>query len=521
MKKYFLKVHLGGGFTALAEYVLKNGGVVYGAGYDDSMRVICKKATSNDELKEMRGSKFVQSLLGNTYKDVKDELNTGKRVMYSGTPCQVEGLLCYLKEKPDNLLCVDFVCRGVPSPGLWENYVQFMERKFGSKMVGARFKHKTYGYHTTTMKIDFANGKTYYGSGRVDPYMKAFVSELASRPSCVTCKFKGLERPSDITIFDCFEYSQITGKKDDDKGYSSVYVHSDKGEKILQAIISGFDAIQEVNTEKLIECNGIMVRNSAKAHEKRDEFYKLAAALSIDKAINCVAPITYQDFVIERAKSFLYDTGTIKYIRKLKKKHTIATTKKTFADLKKGETVISIVIPVYNVEKYLVDCLDSIISQNFSDWEVIMVNDGSTDHSDEIGKEYCEKDKRFRIYEQSNRGVSAARNKGIELCQGEYVFFMDADDTILHNTLSDLNDVISRTEADIVSFQNQKIQNLKDVVEQALPHEYEVLSREQAMRLFLQERLIGISMCTKLVKRSAIENIKFEVGRASNEDKDF
>ena len=105
-------------------------------------------------------------------------------------------------------------------------------------MVGARFKHKTYGYHTTTMKIDFANGKTYYGSGRVDPYMKAFVSELASRPSCVTCKFKGLERPSDITIFDCYEYSQITGKKDDDKGYSSVFVHSDKGEKILQAIIS-------------------------------------------------------------------------------------------------------------------------------------------------------------------------------------------------------------------------------------------------------------------------------------------
>ena len=82
------------------------------------------------------------------------------------------------------------------------------------------------------MKIDFANGKTYYGSGRVDPYMKAFVSELASRPSCVTCKFKGLERPSDITIFDCYEYSQITGKKDDDKGYSSVFVHSERRKNI-------------------------------------------------------------------------------------------------------------------------------------------------------------------------------------------------------------------------------------------------------------------------------------------------
>lgn len=109
--------------------------------------------------------------------------------------------------------------------------MQFMERKFGSKMVGARFKHKTYGYHTTTMKIDFANGKTYYGSGRVDPYMKAFVSELASRPSCVTCKFKGLERPSDITIFDCYEYSQITGKKMMIKGIPRYLFTQIKGKK--------------------------------------------------------------------------------------------------------------------------------------------------------------------------------------------------------------------------------------------------------------------------------------------------
>lgn len=98
-------------------------------------------------------------------------------------------------------------------------------------MVGARFKHKTYGYHTTTMKIDFDNGKTYYGSGRVDPYMKSFVSELASRPSCAYCAFKGLERPSDITIFDCYEYAKLTGKEDDDKGYSSIFVHSERVRK--------------------------------------------------------------------------------------------------------------------------------------------------------------------------------------------------------------------------------------------------------------------------------------------------
>lgn len=106
------------------------------------------------------------------------------------------GLLSFLRKKPDNLLCVDFVCRGVPSPGLWDNYVKYMENKYSSKIVGARFKHKTYGYHTSTMKIDFANGKTYYGSGRVDPYMKAFVREISSRPSCAACAFKGIERPT-------------------------------------------------------------------------------------------------------------------------------------------------------------------------------------------------------------------------------------------------------------------------------------------------------------------------------------
>lgn len=317
----------GGGFTAIAECVLKNGGVVYGIGYDDSMRVICKKAVSIDELREMRGSKFVQAMLGDTYKRIKQELRAGQYVMYSGTPCQVAGLLSYLKEKPDNLLCVDFVCRGVPSPGLWENYVHHMKKKYGGKVVGARFKHKTYGYHTTTMKVDFANGRTYYGSGRVDPYMKAFVSELASRPSCADCKFKGLERPSDITLFDCYEYSKLTGKSDDDKGYSSVFVHSDKGEKMLQTIMPWINAIQEVDTEELIVCNGVMVRNSAKPHEKRNEFYNLATTLPIDEAIKRIAPIKPQDFVIENAKRFLYDTGTIKQIRKLKKEHKIKTTR--------------------------------------------------------------------------------------------------------------------------------------------------------------------------------------------------
>ena len=289
----------GGAFTALADYILEQNGIVYGAGYDNNMRVVCKRATTKQQLQEMRGSKFVQSDLGNIFQDIKKELKEGTTILFSGTPCQVAGLLSFLRKKPDNLLCVDFVCRGVPSPGLWDNYVKYMENKYSSKIVGARFKHKTYGYHTSTMKIDFANGKTYYGSGRVDPYMKAFVREISSRPSCAACAFKGIERPSDITVFDCYEYSKITGRKDDNRGYSSIFVHTEKGGKILEAIKSHIE-IQEEDVNSLVTENGVMVCNSAKPHPRRAEFYQLAEHYPIDKALNKIDPITLKDKIIEK-----------------------------------------------------------------------------------------------------------------------------------------------------------------------------------------------------------------------------
>ena len=122
----------GGAFTALADYILEQNGVVYGTGYDKDMRVVCKRAATKQQLQDMRGSKFVQSDLRNVFKILKRIKRRQPTILFSGTPCQVAGLLSF-KEKPDNLLCVDFVCRGVPSPGLWDNYVKYMENKYSSK----------------------------------------------------------------------------------------------------------------------------------------------------------------------------------------------------------------------------------------------------------------------------------------------------------------------------------------------------------------------------------------------------
>lgn len=309
----------GGVFTAIAKQVLSEGGVVYGAGYDADMRVICKRADTIEVLKEMRGSKFVQSHLGDTFQSIKQELAAGTKILFTGTPCQVEGLVSFLKGKPKNLICVDFVCRGVPSPMLWHNYVQMMEKKFDAKMVGARFKHKTYGYHATTMKVDFANGKTYYGSGRVDPMMKAFVTELASRPSCARCAFKTVSRKSDITMFDCYNFAKVTGLPDDNKGYSSLFVQSEIGAALFEKI-RGSMMVYPADVEALIQANGVMVRNSARANPKREAFYRYVGQCPIDEAMQKISPITFRDRCVEATKGVLYKTGLIQKAKALKKR---------------------------------------------------------------------------------------------------------------------------------------------------------------------------------------------------------
>lgn len=317
----------GGAFTAFADYLMTKGYTVYGAGYDSDMHVVCKMASKPEELKEFRGSKFVQSHLGTTFQRIKRQLSRNEKVLFTGTPCQVAGLINYLGGKPENLICMDFVCRGVPSPGLWKNYVIMMENKYGSKMTSARFKHKTYGYHATTMKVEFANGKVWYGSGRVDPMMKAFVKELASRPSCHACAFKSVERQSDITMFDCYEFSSVTHLKDDNKGYSSLLIHTDKGKNIFNMIMDIVD-VYPVAIDKLISKNGVMIENSAKPNPKREQFYKFASQYPIDIAMNMVDPITKIDFAIEKTKWILNRFQLIPLLKRIKKER-VKTAKKS------------------------------------------------------------------------------------------------------------------------------------------------------------------------------------------------
>lgn len=309
----------GGFFTPLANYVLNKGGIVCAATYNDEWMVVHEFLTKKDEvaISKYRGSKYVQSYLGDCFSRTKEYLSQGKFVCFIGTTCQVNGLKKYIGDDK-NLVTVDLVCHGTPSPKLWEKYINYQQEKYNSQITSVSFRNKTYGYHSGTMKIGFVNGKIYYGSARVDYMLKSFFREISSRPICYQCPFKQVERCSDLTIYDCWHFSDLVkGEKDDDKGYTNVIVQSEKGAGILKALEDRL-GIYQVDTQKAIELDGVMVTKAAVPHPKRKDYYKDLDKETLPHHIQKFIPVSKRDILIEKSKLILYKTGILKVLRKLK-----------------------------------------------------------------------------------------------------------------------------------------------------------------------------------------------------------
>lgn len=262
----------GGFFSAIGEYVINNNGIVYGAAFDSDFKVYHTKAEKIEKLKQFRKSKYVQSNLNNTFNEIKLFLNEGKMVCFSGTPCQVAGLNSYLGKKYDNLILVDIMCHSVPSPLFFEKYKEHILKKMNAtKIIDINFRDKSkYGYKYSMMTIKTDNG-TYSQGIDTDPYLRAFFGDYSVRPSCYNCKFKTQKRVSDITIWDCFNISEITKEFDDDKGTTRVLVQNEKGERIIQLLEK--IKIQEIDlnlaTNKVKE-----MTKSVEYNSKRKEFFE-------------------------------------------------------------------------------------------------------------------------------------------------------------------------------------------------------------------------------------------------------
>lgn len=223
----------GGIFTALSDWALFNGGVVYGCVLTDDFNAVHIRADNAEERNRMRGSKYIQSKLGDTFKSVRADLDAQKSVIFSGTSCQVAGLKKYLGKEYKNLFCVDIVCHGVPSPKVWKEYLCWQEKKHKSKIVKVDFRNKKdYGWRSHKETLICENGKSINST----VFSTLFYGHGILRPSCYECPYKSVMHPGDITIADYWGIEKAAPEFDDNKGVSLVLVNNEIGIEVFNLI---------------------------------------------------------------------------------------------------------------------------------------------------------------------------------------------------------------------------------------------------------------------------------------------
>lgn len=296
----------GGFLDSLYRYVLENGGYAAGVCYDEQFLPVHVITDRYQKAKEFRNSKYAQSDLGTVFGEIKELLVLDKQVLFVGTPCQVAGLMQFLGKKYTNLITADLVCRSIPSPMLWKEYLQWQEQRYQSRISHVSCRKKTYGYHSGALEISFENGKHYRGSNRVDYYMKSFHHDICSRPSCYQCQFKTKHRCSDFTVFDSWKPQEVTTEllQDNDRGYSNVIVHTEKG-KLLLSQMEGI-TVYPADPEKMFQFTGGMESQSIVYPDERSTFYRDLDQLGFLKTVQKHVSVTWLDRAIEAAKPIRY-----------------------------------------------------------------------------------------------------------------------------------------------------------------------------------------------------------------------
>lgn len=309
----------GGATSAFCEAVVKEGGVVFGAVYDESFRVMHRCIDNAEQLELFRGSKYVQSNTEGIFAEVKKQLESGKKTLFIGTPCQVAGLKRYLGRDYDRLLTIDFVCHAVPSPMVWDLYRKTMEKKFGAPITSVNFREKSFGYHSSTITLTFANGKKSQENTLTDLMMKSFFDSISTRPSCHECAFRRADRVSDLTVFDCWNITRyVPSVKDDDKGYTAVLVHSDKGEELLKSVADK-TVSYSADFDLLLQYCGVMALKNPPIHPQRDAFFEaLNNGTGLEQAVKTYIPVKLSRKVFGKTKRTLHRLGILKLMKRIK-----------------------------------------------------------------------------------------------------------------------------------------------------------------------------------------------------------
>ena len=246
-KDTILKSTSGGVFTEICKYIINNNGVVYGATWNNRLKVEHIRINKIQDIEKLNQSKYIQSSIDNSYKLVKKDLENNVIVLFSGTGCQIAGLKSFLNKDFNNLYTIEIVCHGVPSQGLFDKYILWLEQKFNKKIIKFSFRNKEKhrsGEHYM-FRVDFEDKTCKYLYANEDPYYSSFLLCKTLRMSCYDCKFKGKKRISDFTLGDFWGIEKWSKKFPATNGVSAILINSDKGLDIYEQIK------EKLNTEKV------------------------------------------------------------------------------------------------------------------------------------------------------------------------------------------------------------------------------------------------------------------------------
>ena len=273
----------GGIFPLLAREILKNDGIVFGAAFDDDFN-LKQLSTQEVDLSKLISSKYLQSDTDKSFIKVKEYLQKGRDVIFCSTPCQIKALRNFLGKDYENLLLIDFVCHGVPSNKLFKTYIEYLEKKYNSKVIDIDFRNKKNGWKNYGIKVVFNNGYELFEIFNKNPYMKAFLKNIDLRPSCYQCAFKTTPKYSDITLADFWGKEKVVDLEDDNKGMSLVIVNTSQGERYFKKIKENTFFV-EVNLNEALKYNSSAYK-SVSEHQKRSEFLELISKRNFKKTVN-------------------------------------------------------------------------------------------------------------------------------------------------------------------------------------------------------------------------------------------
>lgn len=291
----------GGAFSLIADVLINLGAVVYAVGYDSNIVVTHKRVEDKCLLSELRGSKYVQSYLGDTFKQIQADLKRGLTVLFVGTPCQVHGLK-KVTGNVQNLYTIDLLCLGVSSPKLFSEYIEYLSVKYHSQVKSVSFRDKHYGYATPNVRINFENGKYIQQTYDSKVHANLFFSHYNVRPCCYECEFREYPRVSDFTIGDFNDVGKFVPSMDDNKGTTRVWVHTDKGKVLLEKVKKSAKIIVLDNSSLNVVGGN---RKQIICPSRREEFFQDSTRLSYFDLVKKWQPYKIKGTIVSAVRNII------------------------------------------------------------------------------------------------------------------------------------------------------------------------------------------------------------------------